>query len=198
MKTRFDREAFVAELPGWALRGVFCAATSAFWAVMMGFSSAAEIAGMVAGVACWVGIFAGLCVWLPGAVNWLNRDAAVALRWAAWIKVGLTAGGWGLFCLGGALNSDPLAQMGMLGTMDTALGMGALWGVSFMAGVNDLGLPALDSFGWTALTTVTEGALMALVIGAIAAALWILWRLSAATGVNWKFLRGRLTRLQCV
>ena len=50
MKPLVDRETFVAELPGWTLRGVFCAATSAFWAVQIGFSSVAEVAGMVAGV----------------------------------------------------------------------------------------------------------------------------------------------------
>ena len=189
MTTCFDRETLGRELPGWALRGVLCAASSAAWAVLMGFSAPAEILGMVLGVAGWVLAFAAFSAWTPPAAWWSHAQAVAALKGAVWLKVGLAAAGWLGFGLGGALHLEDLAQLGLLGMLDTLLGLAALALVSFTAGLKGPEfVAAADSFGLTALTTLTEGALMALVLAGLALALWVGWRLAARLGLNWKFL----------
>lgn len=198
MRALLESAEFRAELPGWALRGFLCAANSAVWAVLMGFQAPEEIVGMAAGVAFWVAGFAGFCAWKPAKVHGLHPEYTAALKWAVWIKIGITAFGWLLFALGSMLNSDALSQMGMLGMVDMLLGLAALAAVAFVAGLNGPEMVAsADSLGWTALTTVTEGALVAVVLCAIATVLWIFWRESAGCGVNWKFLRASLTHRAC-
>jgi hypothetical protein len=178
MKTILESDEFRAELPGWVLRGVLCAASSAAWAALLGFQAPAEIAGMVAGVAFWVAVFAALCAWRPGPARWNQPQAVAALKWAAWIKVGFTAFGWLVFAAGGMLNLEGLSQMGMLGMVDLLLGLAALAVVSFAAGLKGAEMVATaDSFGWTALTTVIEGALVALMIASIALCVWAAWRI---------------------
>jgi hypothetical protein len=177
VKPLFESEAFQAELPGWTLRGMLCAANSAFWAWMMGFQAPAEIAGMVAGVAFWVAVFAGVCVWNPQSRRWRRTEIVAALKWAAWIKIGLSAGGWLVFAAASAVSAPDLSPIAMFGMVDMLLGMAALAVVAFMAGLSDPArVAAMDSFGWTALTTVVEGVLMALVIVAIAVVVWLVWR----------------------
>lgn len=188
MKTLLESDAFRAELPGWALRGVLCALSSAGWAALMGFQDPVEIAGMVAGVGFWVLVFAAWCAWRPNVMRWNQSQAVVALKWAAWIKVGLTASGWAMFALGGAVKLEALSQMGMLGMVDTLLGLAALALVSWVAGLKGPEMvAAADSFGWTALTTVIEGLLMALVIAGLALCVWVFWRVCDGLGFRWNF-----------
>lgn len=192
MRTLFESEAFQAELPGWGLRGALCAANSAAWAWLLGFRAPAEIAGMVAGVACWVAVFAAGCAWTPRPARWRQPVVVAALKWAAWIKIGLTAGGWLLVGLANALGFENLSPMALLGTVDMLLGLGALWLVALLAGLGDPGrVAALDSFGWTALATVTEGALMAGVIMAFAALVWAFWQVGPALGLPGLFSPAR-------
>lgn len=177
MKTLLASEEFQAELPGWALRGVLCAANSAFWAVMMGFQQPAEIAGMAAGVAFWVVVFAGLCACTPLAERLRQPRIGAALKRAAWIKIGLTAAGWLSLAGASLMRASGAEVLAMLGMADVLMGMASLWLVSRAAGVPDIDqLGRLDSFGWTALTTVVEGALMAVVIGALALVVLGWWR----------------------
>lgn len=180
MRTLLESETFQDELPGWALRGVLCALNSAFWAGVMGFQDPAEIAGMAAGVAFWVGAFAGLCAWAPGPMGRKLPQLAAALKRAAWIKIGLTAAGWLLLAGASALNMEGAEVMGMFGMIDTLLGMSALWVVSQVGSFPDIiQIPQVDSFGWTTLTTIVEGALMAALIGFIALAMLAWWRVQA-------------------
>ena len=184
MRTLLESEAFRAELPGWALRGCLCAASSAFWAVLIGFQAPAEIAGMVTGVAVWVCVFAALCSWTP-SLAWLKQpQMAAALKHAAWIKLGLSALGWLCFAGRFAPYFAFLQWLGLCGIVDMALGIGALSLVALLAGTfrSPEQISRLDSFGWTALTTVVEGALMAVLIGVIALAVLGWWRLKARVG----------------
>jgi len=177
MKTLLASEEFHAELPGWALRGVLCAANSAFWAVMMGFQQPTEIAGMVAGVASWVAVFAGLCARTRLADRLRQPRIGAALKRAAWIKIGLTAAGWLSVAGTSLIRASGAEALAVFGMADVFLGMASLWLVSQAAGVSDIDqVGRLDSFGWTALTTIIEGALMAAVIGLIALAVLGWWR----------------------
>jgi hypothetical protein len=188
LKTLLESDALRAELPGWALRGVLCAASSAAQPALMGFQHPMEIAGMVAGVGFWVIVFAAWCAWRPNISHWNQSQAVVALKWAAWIKIGLTATGWALFALGGMMKFEALSQMGMLGMVDTLLGLASLAFVAWIAGLKGPEMvAAADSFEWTALTTVIEGFLMALVIVGIALCVWCGWRAWAGLGLRGNF-----------
>jgi hypothetical protein len=177
MKALLISAEFHAELPGWLVRGALCAINSIFWALLLDFRHPWEMAGMVAGVGCWVAIFAGICARVMRSGGWSLRVGA-ALKAAAWIKIGLTVAGWLLLATVSGLGLGGGAeQIAFLGMVDLMLGMAALWLVALVAGLGDPAKVAgLDSFGWTTLTTVTEGALMALVIGALAAMVMAGWK----------------------
>lgn len=179
MRALLESERFRAELPGWALRGMLCAASSAFWAVLAGFTSLAEITGMVAGVAGWVVLFALGCAWLRlrGGGDWSR--AVAALTWATWIKIGLTMAGWLLaWALSGLrLHGSWNGLVALPCVIDVLLGTLALGAVASLAGLrNAEAVAAADSFGCTALATVIEGALMAALIAALAAGVWVFGR----------------------
>jgi hypothetical protein len=177
MKALLESEKFQTELPGWALRGVLCAANSAFWAWMMGFQQPEEIAGMAAGVAFWVMVFAGLCAGAPLLERLKQPQFGAALKRAAWIKIGLMAVGWLAFVGASLVRTPGVEALAAFGMADMFLGMASLWLVSRAAGVSDLDqIGRLDSFGWTTVTTIVEGALMAVVIGAIALVVLGWWR----------------------
>lgn len=174
---KITQAAFEDELPGWVLRGALCAVNSAFWAWMMGFQHPAEIAGMATGVAFWVAVFAGVCAWTPRSAWWQQAQIGPALKRAAWIKIGLTCSGWLLLAGASLVHISGAEALAMFGMVDMLLGMAALWLVSRVAGIPDFDqISRLDSPGWTALTTVVEGALMAAVIGVLALAVLAWWR----------------------
>ncbi len=166
------------ELAGWTLRGVLCAATSCFWACVAGFTDAREIAGMAAGVAGWVVIFAGYCRWRGQAARPGAGRMVAALKTAAWIKIALTLAGWVTYALCVMLKSaSVIIGPGFLFLLpDCLLGMASVHVVGAISGLGDDRLPRANSFGWTVLTTVVDGALFALVIGALALAVLAWWR----------------------
>lgn len=177
MKTLLESAEFQGELSGWAVRGVLCALNSAFWAFMLGFQQPAEFAGMAVGVAFWVAVFAVLCAWTPRAGWWRQPRFGAALKRAALIKIGLTAAGWLCFAAASQVRTSGAEALTMLGMVDMLLGLAALWVVGLACGLSDPSqVAALDSFGWTALTTVVEGALMAALIGGIALGVLVWWR----------------------
>lgn len=186
---------FRAELADWTLRGLLCAATSAFWAALTGFTSPAEIGGMFCGVAGWIVAFALVGASARRTPNAAPRDShllndyraraglADALGRAAWMKFGLTGAAWLLYGFAGFFGLQNLLQIALLGMTDTLLGLAALWAVSWVAGVvSPDRVAGLDSFGWTLLATLTEGALMAFVIAGLALLLVAFWRVRAAFG----------------
>lgn len=175
MKTLLESEEFRAELPGWILRGVFCAANSACWATLAGFTHPAEIAGMVVGVAFWVAVFAGFCGWARQTGRIATGRMAEALKTAAWIKLLLVLLGLPAMFGRGLLPEWMYAFVFGI-SMDMVLGMLSLAAVGWIAGLKNLEeVAGLDSAAWTALATATEGALMAVLI-TIIATLVLAWR----------------------
>jgi hypothetical protein len=182
-----DSERFPRELAGWGLRGVLCAASSFWWAWIAGFDSPAEIAGMAAGVIVWVALFAGFCVWHPSAGGRGPAQLVPALKGAATIKFLLSAAGWAWFAVCSLFQNDhTILDAGFVFVMpDCMLGIASLGLVGAVSGGNVDSLPRLDSFGWTALTTLVDGALFLGVIAALAGAVLLWWR-------YWPGLRAKL------
>jgi len=177
MKTLWESEEFRAELSGWSLRGGLCATVSFVWALVTGFNSPFEIAGMAAGVAVWAGLFAAYCAWPGGAVRRGRQPIGRALKVAAWIKFGTSAAGGLFFLLLSLGPKDAIVDFGVVGVMpDCLLGLAS---ISLVAGISGLQMDALaraDSFGWTALITFVDGALFLLAIGVLAMAVLLWWR----------------------
>lgn len=169
---------FPRELAGWGLRGALCAASSFWWAWIAGFDSPAEIAGMAAGVIVWVGLFAGFCVWHRTAGARGPAQLVPALKIAATLKFSLSAAGWVWFAVCSLFKSEnTILDAGFLLVMpDCLLGMASLALVGAIGGGKVDQLPRLDSFGWTALTTLVDGALFLVVIAALAVAVLLWWR----------------------
>jgi len=187
MKALMESDGFRAELPGWALRGGLCAAVSFAWALLMGFNSPIEIAGMAAGVAAWVVLFAGYCAWPGRAVRRGRQPVGRALKVASWIKIGTSAAGGLLYLVHSVGPRSAIMDFGIVGLMpDWLLGLAAM---SLVTGITGLPMEALeraDSFGLTALITFVDGALFLLVIGVLAVAV-LLW---------WRFAPGALVKLK--
>jgi hypothetical protein len=199
VKAIWQSEAFRSELPGWTLRGGLCAASSAGWAWLMGFQTLAELAGMLAGVAFWVVVFAAACARMSPSFARPPTEACTALKWAAWIKIAFTAAGWLVYAAASSARLQDLSQIAMLGTVDLLLGLVALWTVSVVSGMSDPGqVASADSFGWTMLTTVMEGALIATLIIGIALVVWILRRMLPAVHANENFPPVRVTDREVV
>jgi len=178
-----------SELPGWTLRGTLCSLSSFYWAIHSGFQQPAEILGMMAGVALWVIIFAALAFRrLPGwGAGW---RVGPALKRAAWIKFGLTMVGWLLF-VGIDLVKLPGA-FGTIGMLDMFLGLVALRLVNAVGGFRgEDHIATLDSFGWTTLTTIMDGALFAIIIGLIALLVLGWWRLREWADLKSEYSPGR-------
>lgn len=193
MKALREIAGFRAELPGWALRGGLCAAVSFVWALLMGFDAPAEIAGMAAGVAAWVVLFAGYCAWPGRAVRHGRQPIGRALKLAAWIKFGTSAAG-GLFYLLLSLGpKNVLVSLGMVGVMpDWLLGLASISFVTRLSGLSMDALGRADSFGWTALTTFVDGALFLAVIGVLAVAVLLWWRFAPGIRAKLKLSPARL------
>ena len=184
MKTE-NLQRFQNELPGWLLRGALCAANSAVWAVLAGFQTASEAAGMLAGVLGWVTLFAGAVAIVPADRPWA-AEAMSALKWAAWLKVGLLAGAWLVYAAAMAVRWDSLAVLAMFGTLDLWLGLLSLGLVAKVAGfAGPEAVATADSFGWTALATVVEGTLMAMILVGLAAGVWTARRFGARFRFPW-------------
>lgn len=181
MSALLETPEFRAELPGWVLRGVLCAANSAWWAVMAGFTHPAEIAGMVLGVAVWVVAFTAFGGWARQTGRIAPARFADAVKTAAWIKLLLVVVGLpAMFCSRFLPEWMTVFVFGF--SMDMVLGMLALSGAAWLAGMTEFDqIARMDSLGWTTLTTVLEGALMASLILLIAAAV-LGWRWSKTAG----------------
>lgn len=175
MSAHFDSARFGPELGGWGIRGVFCAALSFWWALVAGFNSPQEIAGVIAGVAVWVVLFAAYSAWWSGGLHPRGSRLVQALKVAAWLRCGISALGWLFYALG-TLGSRPdvIIDIGTLGILPDGLpGYAAIAFVSALSGEANPG--KLDSFGWTALVTVVDGALFAIVLGALAVGVLLWW-----------------------
>lgn len=181
MNALFDSARFPRELGGWAVRGAFCATVSFIWALVAGFDSPFEIAGMVAGVAAWVTLFAAYCAWQELAPRRGGELFVRALKVAAWIKFGASAAGGLLFLLMSAGPKDVMVDLGVVGVMpECMLGLASIFLVSGISGLPIEALETADSFGWTALITFVDGTLFLAVIGVLALVVLLWWRFAPA------------------
>ena len=178
--TTFD---FQRELIGWTVRGLVSAAISLWYAAMLGFLHPVEIFGMGLGILFWVAVFTLTTVKLMALIvnpGW-GRYAR-ALKTAVWIKFLLTLIGFPAIY---AMATGSLQRgLGVILSFDVFLGMLALAITGKLGGFAEPGQIAhADSLGWTMLTTIVEGALMAVVLALIALAVlgWRHWRSTAVT-----------------
>jgi hypothetical protein len=159
----------------------------------MGFSDPVEIAGLAAGIAAWVVLFAGFCAWHRQAAPRGPARLVPALKIAAWAKFALSAAGWVGYAVCSLLKKDDtlIVDAGFLFLLpDGLLGMAAIWLGSALSGANDL--MTVNSFGWTALTTFIDGALFALVIASLALPVLAWWRFGPALLARLRFSPVRL------
>lgn len=184
MNAAVDQAPWTSELTGWVLRGLLCAAPSAFCAVLFGFQHPTEISAMVLVTVLYIAGFAWFSAWDVMAATPGRRRFLRALKMSAWIKPASVVGLGAVAALlsGFGLNAEPwFAGIGP----DAALGAVALSAVGWLSGVRDLGVGSLDSFAWTALTTLLQGALLTGLLLLMAAAVLAWWRL-------WDWLRCKL------
>lgn len=193
MKAVIDCARFPAELGGWALRGSLCATVSFGWAWVAGFNSPFEIAGMVAGVAFWVALFAGYCAWSGLALRRGRETFARALKVAAWIKSGTSVAGGSLCLLMSVGPKNVIVDLGVMGVMpDCMLGLASIFLVTGISGLQMEALEKADAFGWTALITFVDGALFLAVIGVLALAVLLWWRFAPGLLAKLKLSPARL------
>lgn len=178
MNLKFDDARFGRELPLWALRGLLCAAPSAFWAVLTEFQHPVEIAAMVLVTALYIVGFAWFSAWDVMAATPGRRQFVRALKMSVWIKMAMMAGlGCAAALLSGIGRDFGAWLSGMM--PDLCCGIGSLSLVGWLAGARELGVGRLDSFGWTALTTLVQGGLISALIVGMAAAVLVWWRVWA-------------------
>lgn len=187
MKPGIDRDRFVQELGGWVLRGIFCAGVSVGWAVVAGFRSAAEIAGMLAGITGWAVVFTAYCTWHGQESRRGPVRLVSALKVAAWIKAETSIAGGLMFAFLSLGPKDTMVDLGAVAVLpDCMLGLLSICIVAALSGTNVDALARLDSLGWTALTTLVDGALFFLVIAVLAAGVIGWWRFGPDLLLKWK------------
>ncbi len=171
-----DGKEWRAGLVDWGWRGGLLALPSAAWAYMGGYSHPAHGAAMLSGVLVYVLLFAtGGAIQTPWAAGLRDRLSA-AFRQAVWLKlawvlIGLLAGlvmtkvnvkpVWLFVPLAGGMWADLLTGIGVVQGMEQ---FGRWAGFATTA-------PA-DSFLWTLVTTLLQGA--AVVLGLLVLTLVVL------------------------
>lgn len=179
MNLKFDDARFGRELPLWALRGVLCAVPSAFWAVLADFKHPAEIAAMIAGTGLCIAGFAWFSAGEVMTTTPGREQFVRALKMSAWLKAASLLG-VGLTWIAVAVWHAPAGAGLALGVVpDMWAGLGSLSLVGWLAGVKELGLSQLDSFGWTLLATLVQGALISAELALLALGVIGWWRVWA-------------------
>lgn len=175
MNLAFNGTGISRELPLWVLRGFLCAVPSALWAVISEFQHPVEIAAMILVTGLYIVGFAWFSAWEIMAATPGRRDFVRALKMSAWIKPASVIGLDGVCALLSGRVMDAGALMAGL-FPDMACGIGSLSLVGWLAKVRDLGVGRLDSFAWTALTTLVQGALISVLLVVMSAAVVVWWR----------------------
>ena len=162
------------ELIGWGWRGGLCAAPSAGWAVVAGYGSGREILAMLIGVVIFIVGFAVLSTEVtarrPAWTGWLR-----AMNLAVWIKAVAPVA---LASIGVLLSAGDFGKMFPFaaGVPDLVLGIGAVSLTEWASGVRMETLATMDSFQWTLLTTLLQGALISGLLCALACGVkFVLW-----------------------
>jgi hypothetical protein len=181
-----DADRFQGELAGWAGRGFLCAVPSLVFAVVGGFQQPAELVAMAVGFAAYVVLFAGFCSAHAMQRTDTRQRFVRTLKMSAWLKASLLVGvivAWLLALIPRFPTGGLFLGVGV--TPDLWLGMAATSVVGWLAGVHDVLLIGdLNSFPWTLLTTVLQGALVSGLLFALAGGIFGCGRLWTRFG--WK------------
>jgi hypothetical protein len=189
MNTATANRGFMAELPGWAARGVVCALPSAVWAWLIGYKQPVHVAAMATGVLTYVMIFSWACA------RWKGERWVEALQYAPWLKGALAVIGVGAW-LGFAPFGMARGNSNLSGWIAGAVGFGSTVMVDMWTGLLAIKAGALvapmngaiDSiaprgnlfivYGATLLVTLAQGVFVSIQIGVIASmiALWLFLR----------------------
>ncbi len=152
-----ERAVFRRQIFVWALRGVFCAAPSFAWALLMGVTHGSQFVAMATGVATYVLFFA----WVTSLPSYLSTVETGALGWSLRFAANLRA----------AL--APLAYYGP----DLVLGMLAMRWVQFFSGATHNSQAMQNkNFIFIYFVTVVQGALVSLTLLLLAFFVWFLRR----------------------
>lgn len=142
---------------------------------MAGFQHPPELAGMAVGVVLWVTIFAGVSSWGLRSGGFTCAQVVGSVKTAAWIKLTITLVGLPALFSARFL-PGPLGVLAAGLSCDMVLGMAALAAVAAVGRFSGFEEVArADSAGWTALATIIDGALMAVLIVLIASVV-MAWR----------------------
>lgn len=165
MNANGDR--FCAGLAGWTWRAIVVALPSAGWAAAAGFTRPLEVLAMVLGVMAYAAIFAHASSSDLMSATPARRRFLGAIKTAVLVKavlMGLAVGCWSLVAVFRV--SGAYGWLGMGVAPDLFAGMASLSLVTKLSGGHAPDTMAqLDSFGWTGLVTLVQGALMALELG---------------------------------
>jgi len=191
VNTATANRGFLRELPGWAVRGLFCALPSAVWAVLAGYHLPHHFTAMALGVALYVLGYA----WLSAHPGWGNSPWVRAMGWAAWLKIALCVLGvvaWmGLVPFSRAVGGSGIWQAVMAAPIYlSTLGVDLFSGVAAINAGNYLimskSVAAADpimegakaGFAVTLATTLVQGAFVSLQLAVLALVVrsWWWWR----------------------
>ncbi|MBP9912226.1 MAG: hypothetical protein KBF26_02345 [Opitutaceae bacterium] len=157
---------------------MLCALPSAYWALMVGFKEPAELCAMAAGIALCVVLFAGFSASDAMRATAGRKKFVRALKMSAWIKCALLLG-VGLAWVSAAWIKTEMVAWFVIGLApDLWAGFGSLSFVGWLSGMKagpELG--QLNSFGWTLLTALVQGALISGLLVIMALVVLGYWRL---------------------
>lgn len=164
MNSIIDFKSFGREFAGWLGRGMLYASPSVFWAGMVGFTQPAEIAAIVLCGVMFVALVSLYCSWRSSGTAGDESEFVRALKIAMWVKIVPQAVALALLVLSSELRFRALECSILAFFPDMLDGFVSLSIVSRLAGLRDLQLAQLDSFGWTALTSVLQGLLLTVLL----------------------------------
>jgi len=169
---------FLSELAGWTLRVGACAVWSFCCAYQSGFNSFAAVTGMLAGIAAWALAITWYCERRMRRLESEDFYLVRALKLAVFLKSGPTLIAFVGVLLWTALfpgRHSPLVNLAFVPEMITSAAAYVL--ANPVVRWAHLGvLDGRDEFAWTALATVVNGALIAVLVAVIAAPVRVLLR----------------------
>jgi len=168
---------FRTQVKFWGIRGVACAAPSFRIALTTGYSDPREVAGMIVATATLIFAMAWLTAWPRYAGSVGASHFGRSFRMAANLRAILAVLGFAM--LGsGSLPHGLAPYFTLLTGLDFWTGLLAVGGTGIVAeAFHQVANDAVNSFGWTYLTTLLDGALVTVTLGVLAVGLTLLSRL---------------------
>jgi len=169
MKTLLSQENFGQELRGWAWRVILCALPSAVWAWKLEFNHPLEVAAILSVVGAFIMAFAMGSTWMTNraSLGWSRFQRA--LKMAAGIKIGTLVGVAVFWTIGVGWVPKLLGSLVLLIWPDLLMGLCSVELVGFLRGMREsTDLARLDSFAFTGLITLLQGAFIGVLLGLFA------------------------------